>query len=316
MPVTSTQIKDEALRLGFDACGVCRAESVEQHSLYLRQWLDLGKHAGMHFMQNHWDKRVNPSLLMDGAQSLIMLALNYYPAIKRDESLPRVAYFAYGKDYHLVMKNKLRQLLDFITVCGSNDGQNIRGRVFCDSAPILEKYHGYKAGIGWLGKNTQLVIEGKGSFFFLGAILVNVELEYDKPQKDRCGTCRRCIDACPTQALEAPHVLNATRCLAYLTIENKGEIPDEYAASMGNQVYGCDLCLQVCPWNRFATPTPEAAFNPSEEFLGLNADDLHNLPEKEFQRIFKDSAIQRAGYAGLKRNAAVCRKNQSANRSV
>ena len=300
-------IKEEAIRLGFDACGICKAEPVGEQADYLRKWLDNRKHADMRFMENHWAKRTDPSLLMENARSIIMLALNYYPLVKREEPLPRFAYFAYGNDYHDVVKVRLRKLLDFITSSSKKRGQQVSGRVFCDSAPILEKYHGYKAGLGWLGKNTQLVIPGKGSFFFLGAILVDIELDYDIPGKDRCGHCRRCIDACPTQALEGPHNLNTNKCIAYLTIENKGEIPEEHSRKMGNMVYGCDACLRACPWNRFATPTQIEEFHPSEGFLQLDAEKLNNLTEEEYQNLFQDSSIKRAGYSGLKRNMAVCK---------
>lgn len=301
----SSFIKQQALDLGFDACGICKAEFVGEHATYLQDWLKNRRHAGMRYMENYFDKRTDPSLLLDGspARSVVVTALNYYPSIRRDPSYPGFAYYAYGKDYHDVVRDKLRQLLAFVSSAYTERySGSLSGRVFCDTAPILEKYHAQKAGLGWIGKNTLLIIPGKGSYFFIGIILVDIELEYDEPMKNRCGSCRRCLDACPTQALKDPFILDAANCISYLTIENKGEIPDALAGQLSNKVYGCDICAEVCPWNRFASPHSTPEFNPSDSFLQLDRDKLMQLSCEEFKLIFKSSAVKRAGFEGLKRN--------------
>ena len=252
---------------------------------------------------------------MEGARSVISVALNYYPAVKQLPDAPRISYYAYGKDYHLVVKDKLHQLWQYITDLvpvldtGSQanrpDQSDIHtdhpsvARIFTDSAPILERYWAWKAGLGWIGKNTNLIIPGKGSFFFLGEIVTTLELDYDRPQANRCGSCRRCLDACPTGALERPGHLNAGKCLSYLTIEHKGDIPTEQTARLGNRLYGCDTCQEVCPWNRFARPTREAAFHPTPDFLSLQKESLQDFTREDYNRIFARSAVKRAKYEGL-----------------
>ncbi len=295
----SALIKEEALRLGFAACGICRPGYVGEHAVHLRNWLEQGFHGNMAYMERHPDKRSDSGLLFENVRSVIVTALNYYPRVMQDPETARVSYYAYGKDYHDVIKERLRRLLDFI---GENRSA-VNGRVFCDTAPLLEKYHAEKAGLGWIGKNTQLIIPGKGSFFFLGAILLDIPLEYDTvPQPDRCGACTRCMDACPTKALVAPGCLNANRCLSYLTIEYKGELPDFYKETIGNRIYGCDTCNQVCPWNKAARGNETEAFQPSEELLHLSFDAVGRMDEAGFDRMFKDTPVYRIGMKQLKRN--------------
>ena len=319
----STQIKNKANQLGFDACGIAEVASADTEALFFDRWIAEGCHAGMKYMENYRDIRLNPAGLVEGARSVISVALNYYPAVKQSPDAPRISYYAYGKDYHLVVKDKLHQLWQYITeelfpipssqhiaTSGSlsplERGQGVchspaasTARIFTDSAPILERYWAWKAGLGWIGKNTNLIIPGKGSFFFLGEIVTTLKLDYDRPQANRCGSCRRCLDACPTGALERPGHLNAGKCLSYLTIEHKGDIPTEQAARLGNRLYGCDTCQEVCPWNRSARPTREAAFHPTPDFLSLQKESLQDFTREDYNRIFAKSAVKRAKYEGL-----------------
>lgn len=296
----SQQIKQEAQRLGFDACGIAQVAPADTEALYFDQWIAEGCHAGMKYMENYRDIRLNPAGLVDQARSVISVALNYYPKIRQEPDAPRVSFYAYGEDYHTVVKDKLRLLWQYIVEITDADlALSISARAFTDSAPILERYWAWKAGLGWIGKNTNLIIPGKGSFFFLGEIVTTLELDYDTPQKSRCGQCTRCLDACPTGALERPHKLNAAKCLSYLTIEHKGEIPDEEAGRLENRLYGCDTCQEVCPWNRFATATPVEAFHPNPALLSLKKEDLQFFSREEYNRIFARSAVKRAKYEGL-----------------
>lgn len=296
----SILIKNKAKELGFDACGIAEVASADTEVLFFDRWIAEGCHAGMKYMENYRDIRLNPAGLVEGARSVISVALNYYPAQKQSPDSPRISYYAYGKDYHIVVKDKLRQLWEYITsLIPVLDSTLPAARLFTDSAPILERYWAWKAGLGWIGKNTNLIIPSKGSFFFLGEIVTTLELDYDTPQKNRCGTCRRCLDACPTGALERPGHLNANKCISYLTIEHKGDIPSEQASRLGDRLYGCDTCQEVCPWNRFASPTREAAFSPSPAFLSLKKEDLRCFTRDDYNRIFAGSAVKRAKYEGL-----------------
>lgn len=297
--ITTRMIKDEAARLGFSACGIARVEPVEAEMRRLDTWLAKGYQAGMAYLANHREIRRDPQGLVEGAKSIISVALNYYPARKRDPKQPHIAYYAYGRDYHEVVKEKLRQLWQYV-VRNLPEGTAEEARVFTDSAPLLERYWAWKAGLGWIGKNTQLILPGKGSYFFLGEIVTTWKADaYDKPVPSRCGTCDRCLRACPTGALEKAHTLNANHCLSYLTIENRGEIPPREARLLGNRLYGCDTCQQVCPWNRFATPATEPDFQPSEALLQLQKEDLKMFTKDDYNRIFAKSAVKRAKYEGL-----------------
>ena len=293
------EIKEKAKKTGFDACGIAQVATADSEALFFDRWLKEGNHAGMAYMENHREIRLNPAGLVEGAKTVISVALNYYPEQKLPPEAPHIAYYAYGKDYHFVIKEMLNELWSAVT------GQTDTGtaRFFTDSAPILERYWAWKAGLGWIGKNTNLIIPGKGSFFFLGEIVTSLEADhYDMPQKDRCGSCSRCLEACPTEALEGPRHLNARKCLSYLTIENRGEIPAEQAACLGNRLYGCDTCQEVCPWNRFARPTRIEAFRPAPALFSLRKEDLKGFSREEYNRIFAKSAVKRAKYEGLIRN--------------
>lgn len=296
---SAAEIKEKAKKTGFDACGIAQVATADSEALFFDRWLKEGNHAGMAYMENHREIRLNPAGLVEGAKTVISVALNYYPEQKLPPEAPHIAYYAYGKDYHFVIKEMLNELWSAVT------GQTDTGtaRFFTDSAPILERYWAWKAGLGWIGKNTNLIIPGKGSFFFLGEIVTSLEADhYDMPQKDRCGSCSRCLEACPTETLEGPRHLNARKCLSYLTIENRGEIPAEQAACLGNRLYGCDTCQEVCPWNRFARPTRIEAFRPAPALLSLRKEDLKGFSREEYNRIFAKSAVKRAKYEGLIRN--------------
>ena len=298
------QIKGYASKLGFDACGFCKAEDVGQEKEYLQKWLDKGYNADMQYLANNFDKRCNPTLLFDGAKSIISLALKYYPQEKQIDDNPQFAYYADGKDYHDVMKHKMQLLLEFI----QQVYPHVTGRVFCDTAPLLERYWAAKTGIGFVGKNTLLIIPGKGSYFFLGEIVLDIELEYDKPQKQLCGSCSRCLSACPTKALKKAFDLDSNKCISYQTIENKKDIDEAIIPNLSNCVYGCDICQQVCPWNRFASPHNTSEFDPAPSFLSLSATDIENMTNEEYQYLFKGSAVKRAKYSGLKRNINALKK--------
>ena len=327
----SNRIKAEALSLGFSACGIARAEAVDSAvAESFMAWLREGKHATMAYMENHLAKRLDPRLLVPGTKSIVSVALNYAPASRLPEGEYQIAAYALGQDYHDIVKNKLRQLVNnipeiagFIQTPSNPDriskatpsqsspyGGDRRGaRVFSDSAPILERYWAVKAGLGWEGRNHQLIIPRAGSMFFLGEIFLPIELEYDSPIESHCGNCHKCVDACPTGALNASPrggregvSFNASRCLSYQTIENRGDIPEEMAKAMGDTIYGCDRCQQVCPWNRFAHPTDEPLLQPKEELLSMTREQWQSLSEEDYRRLFKGSAVKRAKYEGLMRN--------------
>ncbi|MFI5453215.1 tRNA epoxyqueuosine(34) reductase QueG [Pedobacter sp. UC225_61] len=296
----SQMIKAEALRLGFMACGIAKAEFLEEEAPRLETWLRNNYHGEMAYMENHFDKRLNPTLLVDDAKSVVSLTLNYFTEDKQlDSSAPKISKYAYGTDYHLVIKEKLKELLAFIN---DNIGE-VSGRCFVDSAPVMDKTWAQKSGLGWRGKNSNLISKEAGSFFFLAELIIDLELEYDTPfAADHCGSCTRCIDACPTDAIMAPYVVDGSKCISYLTIELKNEIPNEFRGKMENWAFGCDICQDVCPWNRFATPHQEPAFKPALELLKLNKTDLIEMTDEVFKQVFKGSAVKRTKFNGLKRN--------------
>ncbi|MEG1543451.1 MAG: tRNA epoxyqueuosine(34) reductase QueG [Tannerellaceae bacterium] len=301
----STRIKQEAIRLGFAACGIAEASVADSEVATFDRWIADGCHAGMRYMENYRDIRLNPAGLVEDARSVISVALNYYPETPQAPDAPQIARYAYGKDYHLVVKDKLRALWQFIEQIsdeGCTEHSTIpTARLFTDSAPILERYWAWKAGLGWIGKNTHLIIPGKGSYFFLGEIITTLQLSYDTPQTNRCGRCTRCLEVCPTGALEHAYRLNANKCLSYLTIECRDMIPEAQAAQLGNRLYGCDTCQEACPWNRFAQPTAVEAFRPHPELLSLTKEHLQMLTREEYNRIFAESAVKRTRYEGLMR---------------
>jgi epoxyqueuosine reductase len=294
---SSNEIKAEAIRLGFFACGVTRIKAVDADTaLYFEKWLKAGHHASMYYLSNHKEIRYNPELLMPGAKSLVCLALNYTPVLRLPEREYQIAFYAYGKDYHDVMRTKLYQLAKAI---GAR-----QFRVCCDTAPILERYWATRAGIGFIGKNRQLIIPGAGSQFFLGELLLDEELEYDTPSQQSCHNCGKCIEACPTKAL-CEGGFDANRCLSYHTIENRGEIPKEIALKMGTTLFGCDECQKACPYNKNSIPTKEPSFCLSEELLSMTKAKWKALSLEDYRRLFKGSAVKRVKYEGLMRNISL-----------
>ncbi|MXV52083.1 tRNA epoxyqueuosine(34) reductase QueG [Pedobacter sp. HMF7647] len=296
----SKLIKDEAQRLGFFFCGIAKADFLEEEAPKLESWLNKNYQGKMDYMENHFDKRLDPRKLVEGAKTVISLALNYYTTENQSDDIsPKISKYAYGQDYHTVIKNKLFSLLSFI----KDQIGEVNGRAFVDSAPVLDKAWAKKAGLGWIGKNSNLLNRQTGSFFFLAELIIDLELDYDNPDTtDYCGTCTRCIDACPTEAIVAPYVVDGSRCISYLTIELKDQIPDEFTGKMDNWMFGCDICQDVCPWNRFSIPHTEPEFEPKNELLQLSKSEWEELTEETFQVIFKNSAVKRTKYAGLKRN--------------
>ncbi|MBK6444961.1 MAG: tRNA epoxyqueuosine(34) reductase QueG [Bacteroidetes bacterium] len=298
-------IKNVAERLGFSFCGISKAEFLEAEAPRLEQWLLQNRHGKMAYMANHFDKRLDPRLLVPGAKSVVSLLYNYFPSTKQaDEEAPHISKYAYGRDYHYVIKEKLKELLD---VLRTEIGE-IEGRVFVDSAPVLERAWAEKSGLGWIGKNSNLISKKSGSFFFIAEMIIDLELEPDLAIKDYCGTCTRCMDACPTQAIIKPQVVDGSKCISYFTIELKEEIPVSVAGQFKNWAFGCDICQDVCPWNRFSAPHREKQFEPSETLMGMSKKDWEEITAEVFQKVFHDSAVQRTGFDGLKRNLKFLRK--------
>jgi epoxyqueuosine reductase len=301
----SESIKNNAYNLGFYACGISKADCLEEDSIRLRNWLDKGYHSEMSYMANHFDKRTDPRKLLENASSVISVLFNYAPKQRITESDNyKISSYAYGKDYHFVLKRKLKQLITYI----QNAAGEINARAFVDSAPVLDRAWAARSGLGWIGKNTCLITKEQGSYFFIGEIITDLDLEYDEQTiANHCGGCTRCVDACPTGALK-PYELDANNCISYLTIENKGDhIPIEFKVKFDDWIFGCDICQQVCPWNRLAKPNNEPGFNPSEVILKMNKSDWESLSENKFLEIFKLSPLKRAKLEGIKRNVLFVR---------
>ena len=297
----SSEIKKLAIEAGFDACGIAKAGILTKDSLHLETWLAARYNAGMQYMENHFEKRIDPTKLAEGAKSVIVVLLNYFPKSYPFENKKlKIARYALGTDYHFVMKEMLNNLLITINekVCKTE------GRAFVDSAPVMERAWAREAGLGWIGKNSLLLNKDLGSYFFIGELIVDIELEYDKPIEDHCGACRKCLDACPTRAIVSPKVINSNNCISYQTIENKGEIPEDVSRNMNGRIFGCDICQEVCPWNSKAKQHNISKLTPSSELSKLSDIDFQNMDELQFKKIFKNSAVKRAGYSGLKRNIA------------
>ena len=296
----SQKIKEKALELGFLRAGIARAEFLGEDARRLRDWLDRGHHGSMGYMENHFEKRVDPRKLVEGARSVVLVLQNYYTRDRQlDESAPRISRYAFGKDYHRIVRKKLKILYAFM----ESDMGPHSGRVFVDSAPVLERAWGRMAGLGWIGKHSLLLNRKYGSWFCIGVIITDLELEPDRPMKDYCGDCTRCVDACPTKAILPGKVVDASRCISYLTIENRAEsLPEEFRDKMQNWAFGCDICQEVCPWNYNAREHMEPWLSPRPELLDMTRRAWMELNEARFDRLFQGSAIKRAGYRGLSRN--------------
>jgi len=299
-------VKQKASEAGFDFCGIAKSEKLEEHTRQLEEWLNKNYHGKMAYMANHFDKRLDPTKLVPGSKSVVTLIHNYYPgkSIRVSDGY-KIAKYAYGKDYHYVIKQKLRALLESLREAIGD----INGRVFVDSAPVMERQWAAKSGLGWQGKNTLLLNRQLGSFFFLAELIIDLELEPDGPVKDYCGTCTRCLDACPTDAFPRAGVLDASKCISYLTIELKDEIPDEFRGKMDDWIFGCDICQDVCPWNRFSKPHSEPEFDPPEALQNFNKQEWEELTEEVFNAVFKHSPLKRTGYSGMKRNVGFVKKS-------
>jgi epoxyqueuosine reductase len=297
--VYAQSIKTEAKRLGFLSCGISKAEFLEEEAPRLESWLHQNKHGKMHYMENHFDKRLDPTLLVEGSKSVISLTYNYYTdKLQQDPNAPKISKYAYGLDYHYVIKDKLNQLLEFI----KEEIGDVHGRAFVDSAPIMEKAWAKKSGLGWIGKNSNLITQKVGSFYFISELIVDLDLEVDHAVTDHCGSCTACIDACPTEAITEPFQVDGSKCISYFTIELKDNIPNEMKGKLDHWAFGCDVCQDVCPWNRFSKQHSQPLFNPKPELLSMTKNDWEEITQETFNKVFKKSAVKRTKYTGLKRN--------------
>ncbi len=287
------------MRLGFLSCGISKAEFLEEEAPRLEKWLNKNMHGEMRYMENHFDKRLDPTKLVEDSKSVISLLLNYYPSeVQQDDAAPKISKYAYGRDYHFVIKDKLKHLLHFI----QEEIGDVHGRAFVDSAPVLDKAWAAKSGLGWIGKHSNLLTQQVGSFYFVAELIVDLDLEYDTPVTDHCGTCTACIDACPTQAITVPYMVDGSKCISYFTIELKENIPTEFKGQFDDWMFGCDVCQDVCPWNKFSKPHREPLFNPKPELLSMTKKDWEEITEDVFQKVFQKSAVKRTKFSGLKRN--------------
>ena len=291
-------IKSEAKRLGFLSCGISKAEFLEVEAPRLEKWLNNNMHGQMSYMQNHFDKRLDPTILVDDAKSVISLLLNYYPEQKQSDQSYKLSKYAYGKDYHEVIKSKLKELTQYI----QTEIGDVSGRAFVDSAPVLDKAWAAKSGLGWIGKHSNLLTQKVGSFYFIAELIIDLDLEYDTIVSDHCGTCTACIDACPTQAITEPYVVDGSKCISYFTIELKDQLPNTMKAQFDDWMFGCDVCQDVCPWNKFSKPHSEPLFNPHPELLDMTKKDWDEITEDVFKKVFQKSAVKRTKFSGLQRN--------------
>jgi len=307
LQANTAHIKKIASSLGFDHCGIARAQRLEADAIRLEKWLTKGLHGGMSYMENYFDLRIDPSKLVPGAKSVITLLKNYFPSKEQTETAPRVSKYAYGKDYHDVIRKQLTELIDLV----KEKLGDFHGRGFVDSAPVLERTWAQKSGLGWIGKNGNLINKQSGSFYFIATLIVDIELDYDDPfAKDYCGTCTRCLDACPTDAILPGKIVDGSKCISYFTIELKDMlIPGEMKGRFDNWMFGCDTCQDVCPWNRFSRPHHESAFNPLPEVLDLSTKEWEMMTEESFRKIFKDSPLRRTKFRGIQRNLQFLKKD-------
>ena len=297
-------IKEEAQRLGFLSCGISKAGFLEEEAPRLENWLNNRMNGQMSYMENHFDKRLNPTLLVDDAKSVISLLLNYYPSELQNEDSYKISKYAYGQDYHHVIKEKLKELLHFI----QTEIGEVSGRAFVDSAPVLDKAWAAKSGLGWVGKNSNLITQKVGSFYFIAELIIDLELEYDTPTTDHCGSCTACLDACPTDAIVAPYVVDGSKCISYFTIELKDNLPQEMKGKFDDWMFGCDVCQDVCPWNRFSKPHNEPLFQTNSDILNFSKSDWEEITVDTFQKVFKNSAVKRTKYEGLLRTINFLKK--------
>ena len=298
-------VKSEAKRLGFDFCGISKAEFLEEEAPRLEAWLKNKMQGEMHYMENHFDMRLDPTKLVPGAKSVISLLLNYFPKQEFENEELKISKYAYGEDYHFVIKRKLKELL---FVLQQEIGKEISGRIFVDSAPVMDKVWAKKSGLGWIGKHSNLINRESGSFFFVAELILDLELIPDSPIGDFCGTCTKCIDACPTDAIVSPYVVDGSKCISYFTIELKEKIPEEQKGKFENWIFGCDICQDVCPWNRFSKPTKEKSFSAGEKLLSMKKKDWEEITEEIFRELFKNSAVKRTKFEGLKRNISFLKR--------
>lgn len=294
----SQLIKTEAKRLGFLSCGISKAEFLAEEAPRLENYLNNNMNGEMAYLENHFDKRLDPTLLVPGSKSVMSLLMNYFPSETQTKDTYKISKYAYGTDYHFVIKDKLKQLMNFI----SEEIGEVEGRAFVDSAPVLDKAWAAKSGLGWVGKHSLLLTKHIGSFYFVSELILDLELEYETPVTDHCGSCTACIDACPTNAIVADRVVDGSKCISYFTIELKNEIPISEKGKFEDWIFGCDICQDVCPWNRFSKPHNEPLFNPHPEMLSMSKNDWEEITEDVFQKIFKKSAVKRTKFSGLKRN--------------
>lgn len=291
-------IKDEAKRLGFLSCGISKAGFLEEEAPRLEKWLKNNAHGEMRYMENHFDKRLDPTKLVEGSKSVISLLLNYYPSEIQNTESYKLSKYAYGTDYHFVIKDKLKELLQSI----QDEIGDVHGRAFVDSAPVLDKAWAAKSGLGWIGKHSNLLTQQIGSFYFIAELIIDLDLEYDHITSDHCGTCTACIDACPTEAITEPYVVDGSKCISYFTIELKETIPDAVKGQFRDWMFGCDICQDVCPWNRFSKAHSEPLFNPHPELLDMTKKDWEEITQETFSKVFKKSAVKRTKFTGLQRN--------------
>lgn len=297
-------VKQIATELGFDFCGISKAQKLTEDAFRLENWLSNGYHGKMKWMENNFEKRVDPTLLVPGAKSVVSLLFNYFPANNYDNEQVKISKYAYGEDYHFVIKNKLKTFLH--KICDSIG--DVEGRVFVDSAPVLDRAWAAKSGLGWIGKNSMLISKKRGSFYFIAELIIDLELVADLPTSDHCGTCTACIDACPTDAIVADKVVDSTKCISYLTIELKEQISSSFKDQMKGWAFGCDICQDVCPWNRFATPHKTTAFEAKPALGELHHREWEEFTEEVFKDLFRKTAIKRAGYLKLKENIDFCKR--------
>ena len=296
----SKLIKSHAKRLGFLSCGISKAAFLEEEAPKLEKWLSQNMHGEMHYMENHFDKRLDPTLLVEGAKSVVSLLYNYFPEKQQRTDTYKISKYAYGKDYHYVIKDKLKELMALL----QEEIGEINGRIFVDSAPVLEQAWAAKSGLGWIGKHTNVITKKTGSFYFIAELIIDLELDYDTPVTDHCGSCTACIDACPTQAIVEPYMVDGSKCISYFTIELKNEIPLEMNGKFDDWMFGCDICQDVCPWNRFSKPHNQPLFSPNEQLLNYSKKDWEEITREVFNEVFRKSPVKRTKFEGLKRNIA------------